>query len=107
MIRKGTFSRFDYGILKNMRVYGQSRPPKFDLTLIPKTVPLWMAYGGNDALSDIEDVKLMLEELQSKPELVYLENYGHVDFILGFTAKKDIYENMIEFFRSWGQSSSS
>lgn len=107
VIRKGSFSMFDYGIIKNMKVYGQFKPPIFDLTCIPKTLPLWMAYGGNDALSDITDIKQTLSELQSKPELVYLENYGHVDFIVGLNAKEEIYSHMIGFFRSFGKSYSS
>ncbi|KAL6209857.1 hypothetical protein ACLB2K_020796 [Fragaria x ananassa] len=51
MIRKGTFSKYDYGILKNLVEY------------------------------DVEDFQHTLKELQSTPQLVYLENYGHVDFI--------------------------
>ncbi|XP_031383711.1 triacylglycerol lipase 1 isoform X2 [Punica granatum] len=107
MIRKGSFSMYDYGVLKNLKVYGQFKPPMFDLTRIPKTMPLWMAYGGNDALSDITDVKQTLSELHCKTELVYLENYGHVDFILGLNAKEEIYDHMIGFFRSFGKSYSS
>ncbi|CAL0316364.1 unnamed protein product [Lupinus luteus] len=106
MIRKGTFSKYDYGMLKNLIVYGMSNPPKFDLRSIPKSLPLWMAYGGNDALADITDFQHTLKELQSTPEVVYLENYGHVDFILSLQAKRDLYDPMIRFFKSLGKSSS-
>lgn len=106
VIRKGTFSKYDYGLFKNLQLYGQSKPPVFDLGHIPKSLPLWMAYGGNDDLADVMDVQHTLKELQSKPELLYLENYGHVDFILSVNAKKDLYDHMILFFRSWGKSSS-
>lgn len=107
VIRKGTFSKYDYGILKNLVEYGQLKPPPFDLSLIPKSLPLLMAYGGNDALADVEDFQHTLKELQSTPQLVYLENYGHVDFIVSTTAKEDFHDQMIGFFRSWGKSSSS
>lgn len=66
-----------------------------------------MAYGGNDALADMADLQLTLEELQSKPELLYIENYGHVDFLVGLKAKEDVYDHMIRFFMSFGKSSSS
>ncbi|PRQ22868.1 putative triacylglycerol lipase [Rosa chinensis] len=105
MIRKGTFSKYDYGILKNLIEYGQLKPPAFDLSLIPKSLPLLMAYGGNDALADVEDFQHTLKELQSTPQLVYLENYGHVDFIVSTTAKEDLHDQLIGFFRSWGKSS--
>lgn len=107
VIRKGTFSKYDYGILKNLIEYGQLKPPAFDLGLIPKSLPLLMAYGGNDALADVADFQHTLKELQSTPQLVYLENYGHVDFIVSTTAKEDFHDQLIGFFRSWGKSSSS
>ncbi|GMH18153.1 hypothetical protein Nepgr_019994 [Nepenthes gracilis] len=106
MIRKGTFARYDYGIWKNLKKYGSLKPPAFDLTYVPKTLPIWMAYGGNDALADVMDVQHTLKELQCKPELLYVENYGHVDFLLSVQAKEDIYDHMIGFFKSFGNSSS-
>ncbi|KAK2664970.1 hypothetical protein Ddye_003544 [Dipteronia dyeriana] len=81
MIRKGTFSQYDYGRFKNLRLYGQTKPPAFELSSIPKSLPLWMSYGGRDALADTTDLQHTLKDLQSTPELLYLENYGHVDFI--------------------------
>ncbi|KAM7482460.1 hypothetical protein LguiB_007043 [Lonicera macranthoides] len=103
MIRKGTFAKYDYGILKNLKEYGQLKPPKFDLSHIPKSLPLWMGYGGNDALADVADVEHTLEELESKPELLYIEDYGHIDFLLSVKAKEDVYDNMVEFFRSFSK----
>lgn len=107
VIRQGTFAQYDYGIFKNLMLYGQTKPPAFDLNRIPKSLPLWMSYGGNDALADVADVQHTLKELQSTPELVYLENYGHMDFILSERGKEDLYNPMIGFFRSLGKSSSS
>ncbi|KAJ0010063.1 hypothetical protein Pint_33842 [Pistacia integerrima] len=107
MIRKGTFSLYNYGIFKNLKLYGQTKPPAFDLSCIPKSLPLWMCYGGNDALADVTDVQHTLKELQSTPELLYLENYGHMDFILSIKAKEDFHNHMIAFFRSLGKSSRS
>lgn len=88
-------------------MYGRLKPPAFDLNSIPKSLPIWMSYGGNDALADIMDVQRTLEELPSKPELLYLDNYGHIDFLLSIKANRDIYDHMIRFFRSLEKSSSS
>lgn len=106
VIRQGTFSQYDYGIVKNLLTYGQFRPPTFDLNNIPKSLPIWMSYGGNDALADATDVQRTLEELLSKPELLYLDNYGHIDFLLSIKANRDVYDHMIGFFRSSEKSSS-
>ncbi|KAF8377599.1 hypothetical protein HHK36_030981 [Tetracentron sinense] len=99
VIRMGTFAKYDYGLWGNLKRYGSSKPPAFDLTRIPKSLPLWIGYGGNDALADVTDLKHTLKELKSKRELLYLENYSHLDFILSVKAKEDLYDNMIGFFR--------
>ncbi|GAV62309.1 hypothetical protein CFOL_v3_05833, partial [Cephalotus follicularis] len=106
LIRKGTFSQYDYGMLKNLKLYGQPKPPVFDLNSIPKLLPLWMGYGGNDALADVKDVQHTLKELQSEPQLLYVDNYGHIDFLMSIKAKEDVYEDMVGFFRSLGKSNS-
>lgn len=106
MIRKGTFARYDYGTLKNLVQYGQLKPPAFDLSKIPKSLPMWMAHGGNDALGDVIDVQHTLKELKSKPNVLFLEDYGHIDFLLSTRGYQDLYDNMINFFRSCGSGTS-
>jgi lysosomal acid lipase/cholesteryl ester hydrolase len=106
MIRKGTFAQYDYGYFKNLRTYGLSKPPEFILSHIPASLPMWMGYGGTDGLADVTDVEHTLAELPSSPELLYLEDYGHIDFVLGSSAKEDVYKHMIQFFRAKVKSSS-
>ncbi|KAG8368436.1 hypothetical protein BUALT_Bualt15G0045300 [Buddleja alternifolia] len=103
MIRKGTFALYDYGIWKNLKYYSQIKPPVFDLSSIPSSLPIWMGYGGKDALADVIDVQHTLKELPSKPDLLYLEKYGHIDFLLSTNAREDVYEGMISFFSSLGK----
>lgn len=97
---------YDYGILKNLKLYGRLQPPAFDVSKIPTSLPLWMAYGGNDALADVTDVQHTLKELKSKPELLYLEKYGHIDFLLSVKSREDVYNNMISFLKSFRKFSS-
>lgn len=103
MIRKGTFAKYDYGLWGNLKRYGHMHPPAFDLQDIPKSLPLWMAYGGSDALADVTDVKRTIKELRSEPEVLYLDSYGHLDFIMSVKAKDDVYGSLIKFFRSIGE----
>lgn len=106
VIRKGTFAMYDYGMWKNLRYYSQLKPPTFDLSSIPSSLPIWMGYGGSDALADVADVQHTLKELPSKPDLLYLENYGHLDFLLSVRSKEDVYDSMLAFFSSLGKSTS-
>lgn len=100
MIRKGSFAMYDYGMWKNLMRYNQPKPPVFDISQIPTALPLWMGYGGNDALADVIDVQHTLKGLKSKPDLLYIEEYGHIDFLLSTRAKADVYDDMIRFFNS-------
>lgn len=106
MIRKGTFSKYDYGVFKNLMLYGQFKPPEFQIGDIPISLPLWIAYGGKDALADVTDVERMIKELKSTPDLVFLEKYAHLDFIVSVNAKEDMYDSLISFFKSREKSSS-
>ncbi|KAH0713627.1 hypothetical protein KY289_009586 [Solanum tuberosum] len=100
VIRKGSFAMYDYGMWKNLMRYNQPKPPVFDISQIPTSLPLWMGYGGNDALADAIDVQHTLKGLKSKPDLLYIEEYGHIDFLLSTRAKTDVYDDMIRFFNS-------
>lgn len=100
MIRKGTFAKFDYGAVGNWRHYASSTPPEYDLLSIPKDFPVFMAYGGVDAMADLNDVTLMLAKVLCNVKLLYLENYAHLDFVLSVTAKDDLYHPLIAFFKA-------
>ncbi|XP_051138158.1 triacylglycerol lipase 1 [Andrographis paniculata] len=104
MIRKGSFSMYDYGVLKNLLKYGRLKAPAFDLGSIPSSLPIWMGYGGTDALADVIDVQHTVKELNCKTRLLYLENYGHIDFLLSVSSKEDVYDSMLSFFASLGLS---
>nr|CAB3456604.1 unnamed protein product [Digitaria exilis] len=82
------------------RRYGQLHPPPFDLSSIPESLPIWMGYGGLDALADVTDVERTIKELRSKPELLYIGDYGHIDFIMSVKAKDDVYLNLMRFLRA-------
>lgn len=106
VIRAGTFAKYDYGWWWNLINYGSLFPPAFDLARIPASLPIWMGYGGSDALADVTDVQRTINELRSEPDLLYIDKYGHMDFIMSVRAKDDVYGELIRFFRAQGWPSS-
>ncbi|KAI3992578.1 hypothetical protein MKX01_020870 [Papaver californicum] len=81
MVREGTIRMYDYGgDEENKKHYGQSTPPVYDMTSIPNDLPLFLSYGGADALSDVNDVQLLLANLkdhsQDKLVVQYQDNYA-------------------------------
>ncbi|KAG4120699.1 hypothetical protein ERO13_D11G159350v2 [Gossypium hirsutum] len=103
VIRTGTIAMYDYGSEdENKEHYGQSDPPAYNMKNIPKELPLFLGYGGQDMLADANDVKALLNDLKDHDngELVevYSEEYAHADFVLGVNASKVVYDPMISFF---------
>lgn len=104
VIREGTIAMYDYGDSdENMKHYGQPTPPIYNMSSIPNDFPLFLSYGGTDALSDVKDVKLLLDDLKShesdKITVQYRDDYAHADFVMGVNAKQVVYDPMIAFFK--------
>ncbi|XP_047310839.1 triacylglycerol lipase 2-like [Impatiens glandulifera] len=104
-VRSGILSKYDYGnALSNIVHYGQFSPPIYNLANIPHNFPLFLSYGGNDYLSDTEDVNNLLHTLRDhdrdKITVHYVPNYGHVDFVLGLTAKDVVFNQVVAFLNN-------
>ncbi|XP_077228096.1 triacylglycerol lipase 2-like [Tasmannia lanceolata] len=102
-VRDGIISKFDYGnVDENVRYYGQSKPPLYNMSNIPNNLPLFLSYGGQDALSDVRDVELLLDNLKfhdgDKLTVQFIKDYAHADFVMGVSAKKIVYDAVIAFF---------
>ncbi|XVE72466.1 hypothetical protein DITRI_Ditri11bG0041300 [Diplodiscus trichospermus] len=104
MVRRGTIAMYDYNDAnENTKHYGQPTPPAYNMTSIPNDLPLFLSYGGEDALSDVNDVKLLLESLKDhdgdKLVVQYRNDYAHADYVMAENAKQDVYDPLIAFFR--------
>ncbi|XP_042500352.1 triacylglycerol lipase 2-like isoform X4 [Macadamia integrifolia] len=102
--RKGLVSKYDYEKKDvNMEHYGQGTPPIYNLSNVPRDLPLFLSYGGRDALSDVGDVELLLDSLKfhngDKLTTLFLKDYAHADFIMAVNAKEMVYNALIAFFR--------
>ncbi|XP_050935572.1 triacylglycerol lipase 2-like isoform X2 [Cucumis melo] len=103
MIRSGTISMYDYvDVIQNIKHYGQPTPPEYNMASIPTDFPLFLTYGGADALSDVNDVQLLLDNLKDhdgdKLVVQFREDYAHADFVMGKNAKQAVYDPLIAFF---------
>lgn len=104
VIREGTLTMFNYGNEdENTKHYGQPNPPAYNMTSIPNDVPMFLSYGGADALSDTKDVRLLLDKLKDhdgdKLMVQYISDYAHADFVLAQNAKQEAYDPLIAFLR--------
>ncbi|XP_031498400.1 triacylglycerol lipase 2-like [Nymphaea colorata] len=106
MVRSGKLSMYDYGNgSANLKNYGVVEPPAYNLSNIPADLPLFLGYGGMDAISDVEDVERLIDELklfhqEGKLTCQLFEDYAHADFVMATDAKERLHRPLIEFFNS-------
>ncbi|CAI9758530.1 unnamed protein product [Fraxinus pennsylvanica] len=104
-VRDGILSKYDYGNANfNLEHYGEAKPPVYDLRKIPHNLPLFLSYGGQDALSDAKDVATLLDSLKlhdiDKLHVQYIKDFAHADFIMGVTTKDIVYDQIVTFFKN-------
>ncbi|XP_028794679.1 triacylglycerol lipase 2-like [Neltuma alba] len=103
---KRNIAMFDYGDqAQNMQHYGQASPPVYDMTSIPNDLPLFLSNGGKDTLADVNDVAVLLDNLKDhdkdKLRVLFIQDYAHVDFVMGVTANQVVYQPMMDFFKQY------
>lgn len=102
-VRDGVLAKYNYGIT-NVMHYGDVRPPVYNLSNIPRDLPIFLSYGGQDALSDMRDVQRLLDSLKlhdvGKLTVQLVGDYAHADFIMGVNAKDIVYGQVLSFFKS-------
>ncbi|XP_013107224.1 lipase 3 [Stomoxys calcitrans] len=83
------FQAFDFGPEENMRRYGQSFPPPYELENIKLQTPAELYFSENDYLATVKDVQHLSQIMgdQVIPHRVNLTKYNHFDFILAENVK--------------------
>jgi len=61
-INSGSFAYYDYGVKTNLKIYGQSEPPNYDLSKIDSKYIVLMS-GMNDILADQKDIESLRRQL--------------------------------------------
>ncbi|KAF2316442.1 hypothetical protein GH714_041783 [Hevea brasiliensis] len=102
-VRDGAVAKYNYGnCSSNLIHYGAIKPPIYNLSNIPQNLPLFISYGGQDALSDTEDVAQLLDDLRFhdvlKLTVQFVKDYAHADFVSGINATDIVYSQVYKFF---------
>ncbi|KAG2580205.1 triacylglycerol lipase 2-like [Panicum virgatum] len=102
-VRDGVLTKYDYVLPElNIASYGQAEPPVYEMSSIPASFPLFLSYGGRDSLADPADVRLLLDDLRGhdrdKLTVQFLDQFAHLDFVIGVCAREYVYKDMIAFF---------
>ncbi|KAL4352503.1 hypothetical protein GQ457_06G040850 [Hibiscus cannabinus] len=103
-VREGVINKYDYGRDGNLKHYGEAKPAVYNISNIPRDLPIFISHGGIDPLSDVEDVGLLLDLLKlhdvSKLSVQFLKGYAHLDFIMAVNAKDFVYNQIVQFLKN-------
>ncbi|KAG2387909.1 hypothetical protein C9374_000759 [Naegleria lovaniensis] len=96
LVRSGKFQMFDYGTVENYAHYHQFSAPQIELRNLHVDIAVY--HGGLDVLADVRDVQRLLSELPAHhvKNVMYLDDYGHIDFVWGIENYKTIYADVLK-----------
>ncbi|CAG4986282.1 unnamed protein product [Parnassius apollo] len=94
-IRDKAFTRWNYGLEKNVKLYGSETPPSYNLSLI--TVNTTLHYATADTIVDERDVLAMANDMPvTSARKVKRENFSHIEFTSSKDTKDLITDYIIE-----------
>ncbi|KAF5293144.1 hypothetical protein FQA39_LY13754 [Lamprigera yunnana] len=77
-----TFQKYDFGESENLKIYGQSTPPSYDISKI--LTPIATFYADNDLLSSPTDVDRFTAQLSNSVSKKFIEGYNHLDYLWSY-----------------------
>ena len=91
---------FDYG-KKNYEIYGSIFPPMYKVENFKNWgIKSFLTLSDADDFSSEKDLDFFLEAIKGKERFVKIKrvyNYNHLDYLWSEDAKKDIYEDILDF----------
>lgn len=96
IIKTGRFAPYSYSSNKNMALYRDHLPPRYNLSLV--TVPTFVYYSTNDLLCHPHDVESMCDDLGNVTSkyLVPMKDFNHMDFLWAVDVRKLLYNRMLQ-----------
>ena len=102
-VKTDRFQMMDFGVIENLKRYGQVSPPLYDPSRI--RVPVGLFWSIIDTLADPEDLQWLIKTLDPKilvANHLYTQ-YSHVGFIWSPFAHFDLYNDVIELIKKYQQ----
>ncbi|KAH8410630.1 hypothetical protein KR009_007733 [Drosophila setifemur] len=96
IIKSGRFAPYSYSSNKNMQLYREHLPPRYNLSLV--TVPTFVYYSTNDLLCHPHDVEAMAGDLGNVTGmyLVPQKEFNHMDFLWANDVRKMLYHRLLQ-----------
>ncbi|XP_052127141.1 lipase 1-like [Frankliniella occidentalis] len=96
IIRGDGFYKYDYGVERNLELYGTVYPPAYNLTNVQS--PMFIFYCKNDYQAHYKDVKKLAADLPGLAGifLTPAETFNHLDIMYEEAAADLVYRRLID-----------
>jgi pimeloyl-ACP methyl ester carboxylesterase len=93
LVGTGRFRRYDFGITRNMEVYGQAVPTDYDLTKI--TAPMILLSGSSDPAAQSALILKVAQQLPNLVEYREIPGFTHFDFLIKIDIVRELQLDVI------------
>ena len=92
----GSFASFDYGSSQNIKIYGNDRPPIYDIGNVEVPTKLYVA--ENDEFSPLQSTKKLASQIKNLIGLHIIpdKSWSHLDFAFSPIAGEVILNQVVE-----------
>ncbi|KAF3426646.1 hypothetical protein E2986_10919 [Frieseomelitta varia] len=98
LIHSGKFQKFDYGVVGNIKKYGQKNPPDYNLGNVK--LPVYLYYGANDMFVDVQDLHQLYKSLPNVQKFLS-DNFAHLDFVWGKHVDTWVYNKVLDLMKHY------
>ena len=92
--------KYDYGLVENLKHYGQTTPPVYDLKKMKGySIPSLMTISDADPFANPQDTLDFVDNIENKNvvNILSLTNYNHIDYFWADSAVQEIFPKVMNF----------
>ena len=92
--------KYDYGLVENLKHYGQTTPPVYDLKKMKGySIPSLMTISDADPFANPQDTLDFVDNIENKKvvNILSLTNYNHIDYFWADSAVQEIFPKVMNF----------
>ncbi|KAL3225315.1 hypothetical protein MRX96_049253 [Rhipicephalus microplus] len=98
LVRSKRPQKYDYGASKNQQLYGQRKPPEYNLSRVTTDVGVFWSKGDQFVTpQEVDELRADLRPRLKREEYIDDPFYTHLHFLMGLASKKALFRGLLDF----------
>ncbi|XP_075550501.1 lysosomal acid lipase/cholesteryl ester hydrolase-like [Dermacentor variabilis] len=94
--------KFDYGSSKNLQVYGQRKPPEYNLSRVTTDVGIFWSEGDQFVTPrEVYELRCALGARVKREWYIGDPFFTHLHFFIGLASRKYLFNNLLDFLAGY------